>query len=135
THRLRPLLEPSELPSPQNQLLTVLSRASGDTTLRRHARLAHRMPTAVASPFTTTQRMVDRVHRLRPRVRPISHMPLPAGLPDTHVDPVEISQLPNRRPARAANPAHLTRRQNDHRPLPFFRTQPCHSTGRSHQLP
>src|SRR5205807_8361203 len=98
-HRLRPLLELAELPPPQDQLLALGPRAAGDPALGRHAGLAHRVTPAVAAAFATAQRVVDRVHRLGTRVRADAHVPAAAGLADAHVDPVQVSQLTDRRPA------------------------------------
>src|SRR2546428_12448464 len=86
-HCLRPLLMRAELPSPENQLLTVLSGMSRDAALGGHAGLADRMTSAVGATFAAAQRVVDRVHRLGARVRSVAHVALPPGLADVDVDP------------------------------------------------
>src|SRR5665213_2829079 len=85
-HRLRPLLMLAELAAAEDQLLAVFPRTAGDATLAVHAGAGDRMPAAVGTTFTTTQRMVDRVHRLGTGVRANAHVPAPAGLSDAHVN-------------------------------------------------
>src|SRR5687767_12495057 len=84
--RLRTDLVLAELAATQDEFLAVLLLAPGDAALRRHARLAHGMTTTIAATFTTTQRMVDRVHRLGARVGSDAHVARAAGLADADVD-------------------------------------------------
>ena len=93
------------------------------------------MPSAVAAAFATAQGMIDRIHRLRPRVRPIAHVPLPARFSYADIDVIEIPKLPDRRPALALHAAHLAAGKNDDRIFAFLRTVPSDATGGANQLP
>src|SRR5689334_18921607 len=92
------------------------------------------MPPAVTSTFTTTHWVIDRVHRLGPRMRTNPHVPRTTSLADAHINPVQVPKLTNRRPARALHATHFARRENDHGPLAFFGAQPSNATGRANQL-
>src|SRR5581483_2693073 len=118
----------------QDQFLAVLARLAGDAALGRHARLAHRVATAVAATFTTTQRVVDRVHRLGTRVRADAHVAAAAGLANADVDPVEVAQLADRRAAFALHAAHFTAGKNDDAPLAFLRAQTSDAAGGADEL-
>src|SRR4051794_38161639 len=133
-HRLRPLLELAELAAAEDQAFAVLPRAAGDAALGGDAGLADRVPAAVGAAFAAAQRVVDRVHRLGPRVRADAHVPRAAGLADADVDPVEVAELADRRAALALDPPHFTRRQDDDRPLAFLRRETCHAAGGPDQL-
>src|SRR5688572_27225844 len=132
--RLRPLLELAELAAAEDQLLAVLAGAAGDAALGGDAGLADRVPPAVAAAFAAAQRVIDRVHRLGPRVGADTHVPAAAGLADADVDPVEVAELPDGRAALALEPPHLARRQDDDGPLAFLRGEACDTAGRAHQL-
>src|SRR5438874_925353 len=56
------------------------------------------------------------------------------GIPECHVDPVEVAELADRRAAGAAHAAHLSRRQDDDRPVAFLGPQAADAAGRAHQL-
>src|SRR3712207_6437396 len=102
-----------------------------DAALRRDARLADRVTTTVRPAFATAQRVVYRVHRLGTGVRADAHVAAAAGLAEADVDPVEVAELADRRPAGAADAAHLARRQDDDRPVAFLRAQPGDEIGRA----
>src|SRR4051812_37563326 len=97
----------TELAAAENQLLRLLLRIAGNSALGLDARPAHRMAATVAAAFTTTQRMVDRVHRLGTGVRANPAVPAATRLAQADVDPVNVRQLTDRRPAHRANPAHF----------------------------
>ena len=97
--RLRALLERPELAAAEDELFAVLPRAAGDAALGRDARLADRVTATVRPAFTTTQRVVDRVHRLGTRVRANAAMAAATGLAEADVDPVAVSELADRRAA------------------------------------
>src|SRR5688572_30441723 len=125
----------SELAAAEDRLFAVLPRAAGDAALGGHARLADRLTSAVGSAFAAAERVVDRVHRLGSRVRADAHVARAAGLAEVDVDPVEVAELTNGRAASALHAAHLTGRENDHRPLPFLGAETSHATGGADQLP
>src|SRR4051794_7382498 len=133
-HRLRPLLELAELAAAEDQAFAVLPRAAGDAALGGDAGLADRVPAAVGAAFAAAQRVVDRVHRLGPRVGADAHVPRTAGLADADVDPVEVAELADRRAAFAFAPPHFTGRQDDDRPLALFRGEAGDAAGRANQL-
>src|SRR5689334_21661818 len=110
----------SKLPAAQDQLLAVLVWVTGDSTLGGDAGLADGMSAAVGAAFPAAQRVVDRVHRLGAGVRAVAHVPLPPGLADVDVDPVEVAELADGRAALALHPAHLAGRQDNDRPLAFL---------------
>src|SRR5258706_5170680 len=124
----------AELSATQYQLFRVLVRIAGDAALGGHAGFAHRMASTVAAAFTTTQRMVDRVHRLGTGVRANAAVAVAPGLAETDVDPVQVGELSDRRPAGAADTPHFARRQDNDRPLAFFRAQTSDAAGAAHQL-
>src|SRR5438067_2222205 len=124
-----------ELPSAQNQFIAVLSRMPGDAALGGDAGLADRMPPAVGAALAATQRVIDRVHRLGPRVRADAHVTRAAGFSDADVDPIEIAELPDGGAALALHAAHFAGRQNDDAVLAFLRAQATDAAGAANQLP
>src|SRR5437016_6015839 len=133
-HRLRPLLVLAHLAAAHDELVAVLLGVPGDAALGGDAGLADRVSSAVGSALAAAQRVVDRVHRLGPGVGADAPVAVAAGLADGHVDPVEVTELADRRAAGAAHAAHLARRQDDDRPVAFLRPQACDAAGRAHQL-
>src|SRR5687768_15110894 len=128
-HGLRTHLVLAELAATQDQLLAVLLLAPRDAALGRDTRLAHRVTSAVAAPFAAAQRVVDRVHRLRTGVRADAHVATATGFAEADVDPVEVAELADRRPARAADPPHFAGREDDDGPIAFLGAEASHSTG------
>ena len=76
--------------------LPTLARAAA---LGGHARRADRMAATLGAAFTTTVRMVDRVHRRAADVRANALPAIAAGLADDDVHRVGIADLADRRPA------------------------------------
>src|SRR3954452_10209532 len=75
--------------------------------LGRHPRRGLALATAV--------RMVTRVHHDAPNLGTLAEMPGPAGLAEALVLVVEVADLPDRRHAAEADPAHLARRESNGR--------------------
>src|SRR5690348_5544050 len=107
----------------------------GDAALGGHSGLAHRVASAIAAAFAAAQRMVDRVHRLGARVRAVAHVALPAGLPDAHVDVIEVAELSDGRSALALDAAHFAAGEDDDRVLAFLRAQPADAAGAADEFP
>src|SRR5262249_17795026 len=110
------------------------SRASCDSAFRGHTRLAHWMTSAIRAAFATTQRVVDRVHRLGARVGTNPHVTRATRLAKADVDPVEISELADRGRAGATHTTHFATRKDDDRVDPLFRAKPSNATSRSDKL-
>ena len=128
------MLESSELAAAENQFLRLRSWAAGDATLGRNACLADRVTTTVAATFTTTQRMVDRVHGLGPGVRADAHVTAAAGFAEADVDPIGVAELADRRPALALHSTHFAGWKNDDGILTLLRAEATDAAGRANKL-
>src|SRR5436190_12685500 len=83
----------------------------------------HRMPAAGRLAFSAAERMVDRVHRDTPHVRPLAEPAAPTSLADRHVLVIEVADLTDGGEALHENLANLPRRHLDRRVVAFLRDQ------------
>src|SRR6266545_113818 len=94
-------------PAPANDRgVRRLAALSGSAPLGRLAGGADRMPAPLRPPLSTAVRMVDWIHGGAAHVRPPTHPPLPARLPQHDVHVIGISQGADRGPAGSRNTAN-----------------------------
>src|SRR4051812_41692279 len=77
----------------------------------RLAPRGYRMPSARSLSFTTTVRMIHRVHRNAPVMRTLAQPPRPSRLADRDVLVIDVADLPDRRHAILRDLARLARGQ------------------------
>jgi hypothetical protein len=88
-----------------------LAATTGKTTLRQLASRTDRMSTTLGSTFTTTVRVIVRVHRGTAYVWSPTLPTIPTSLADPNRIMVGVTHLANRRSTLARHPSHFTTRQ------------------------
>ena len=77
------------------------------------------MPSACTPAFTTTHRVIYRVHRRSANVRPTTHVSFTSSFTDTYALVLCVSYLTNRRPASRVNHSGFAGWQDQVRVITF----------------
>ena len=93
------------------------------------------MTTTLRPTFTTTVRMVMRIHTSTPNMRPPTHPPTPPSFTEHNVLVIGVPYLTHRSATTRRNTANLTRRQSNLRPTTLTSIHHSTRTSTPAQLP
>src|ERR1043166_1625149 len=133
-NRQSPIATLLRSPILQDHLLRALVAARLVTT-RRLAPRRHRVSTTRSLAFTTTVRMVHRVHRHATNLRPQTFPTRTSGLAERNVLVLDVADLAHRRLANERHAPHFARRHTQLRVLAFLRHELRKRSGGARHLP